>query len=88
MSGGHFDYQQYRLEQIADEIGQLIYGNDVEDEWGYKAGFSPQTLDKLMETIHWLKRTAEMVQRVDWLVSGDDGEDAFHERWKTEVRKP
>ena len=27
-----------------------------------------------------------MIQRVDWFISGDDGEDTFHERWKDGVR--
>ena len=28
-----------------------------------------------------------MVQRIDWLVSGDDGEDSFRERWGKDVMK-
>jgi len=40
MSGGHFDYAQYWIEDIA----------------------------------------AEIAQRVDWLVSEDDGEDSFMQR--------
>jgi hypothetical protein len=27
-----------------------------------------------------------MAQRVDWLVSGDDGEESFMRRWEKEVR--
>ena len=30
MSGGHFDYNQYRIDQIADEIEQLIEKNGRE----------------------------------------------------------
>jgi hypothetical protein len=26
-----------------------------------------------------------MAQRVDWLISGDDGEESFHQRWKEEL---
>ena len=36
MSGGHFNYTQYQLTQIADDIEQLIVDNDNEEknEWG------------------------------------------------------
>jgi len=30
MSGGHFNYTQYQLTQIADDIEQLIVDNDPE----------------------------------------------------------
>ena len=30
MSGGHFDYEQYKLEQIADSIERIIEGNKKE----------------------------------------------------------
>jgi len=37
MSGGHFDYEQYKLEQIADSIERIIEGNKKEvadeDRW-------------------------------------------------------
>jgi hypothetical protein len=33
MSGGHFDYNQYVMHQIADDIEQLIHNNNVPDEW-------------------------------------------------------
>ena len=34
MSGGHFDYDQYKIEQIADSIERVIAGNkkEVEDK--------------------------------------------------------
>ena len=34
---------------------------------------------------HTLKKAATMAQRIDWLVSGDDGEDTFLKRWAKEV---
>jgi len=79
MSGGHFDYVQYRIEQAADEVEQDIreYGKD----------FSSEIISKMGETEHCLRRASEMLQRVDWLISGDDGEDSFNKRWEKEVRK-
>lgn len=89
MSGGHFEYQQYWLNDMADEINRLIETNNSmeTDEWGLEIGrhYPPDIIARFCETRDALIRTAAMVQRVDWLVSGDDGEDSFHERWAKEV---
>ena len=88
MSGGHFDYAQYNCEMIADSIDDLIRNNNSVDEFGFSYGFSEATLERFREAAHNLRRAGEMAQRVDWLVSGDDGEDSFHLRWDEEVRLP
>ena len=92
MSGGHFQYQQYQIEEIANEIDRLIESNDDEtlNDFGERFGneYSPEVIEKFKEAAHTLRRAAEMAQRVDWLVSGDDGEDSFMLRWEKEVRGP
>ena len=89
MSGGHFQYRQYFMEDIAGEIDSLIEenGKTEDDQWGGVSGhdFSPETIARFQEASRILRVAANMVQRVDWLVSGDDGEDSFHSRWKEEV---
>lgn len=76
MSGGHFNYAQYQMNDYADECESLA------------ANYPADIAAKFHETAHWLRRASEMLQRVDWLVSGDDGEESFRKRWKVEVRKP
>ena len=84
MSGGHFQYKQYELGHMADEIEQLILDNDSEevneygDTKGY--GYSPETIAKFKIARMSLLLAQIYVQRIDWLVSGDDGEDSFHSR--------
>ena len=84
MSGGHFQYKQYEFGQIADEIEQIILDNDSEevneygDTKGY--GYSPETIAKFKIARMSLLLAQIYVQRIDWLVSGDDGEDSFHGR--------
>ena len=89
MSGGHFSYAQYGIEDIAQEIVELVASNNDEsiDEWGDRRGrfYRPETIARFIEAIGTLRRAATMVQRIDWLVSGDDGEEQFHERWDREV---
>jgi hypothetical protein len=91
MSGGHFEYQQYRIEDIARGIEELVESNDDEslNEWGDRRGrgYSAETIEKFKIAVDTLRRAAIMAQRVDWLVSGDDGEDSFHRRWAEELEE-
>jgi hypothetical protein len=92
MSGGHFEYQQYRIEDIAQSIEELIKSNDDEslNEWGYRRGhgYSTETIEKFKIAVDTLEKAAIMAQRVYWLVSGDDvGEDSFHQCWDEELKQ-
>ena len=89
MSGGHFQYKQYELGHMADEIEQIILDNDSEevneygDTKGY--GYSPDTIAKFEVARRAILCAQIYVQRIDWLVSGDDGEDSFHSRLKQDL---
>lgn len=74
MSGGHFDYAQYKIGYIADSIEQLIF-DDSEDEDGR---YTEATISEFRTALRLLRRAEIYAQRIDWLVSGDDGEDTFH----------
>lgn len=89
MSGGHFDYKQHHINQIAEDIDDLIQNNDDQslDDWGEKFGreYSPEIIEKFKEASDTLKIAANMAQRINWLVSGDDGPDSFLRRWEEDV---
>jgi hypothetical protein len=85
MSGGHFDYKQYQIEDIADEIEELIEDNLFKDEYGYCRNYSAETLDRFVEAVKALRIAEVYATRVDWLVSGDDGEDTFHQRLRADL---
>lgn len=84
MSGGHFQYKQYRIAEIADEVEQLILDNDSteKNEWGGEKGFHfpPDIIASFTEGLRTLRVAQVYAQRIDWLVSGDDGEDSFRKR--------
>jgi len=84
MSGGHFDYNQYRIGYIADEVEQMIYYNDSQeqDEWGDRKGygFSAETVAEFRKALYYLNMAQLYAHRIDWLVSGDDNEESFHAR--------
>ena len=84
MSGGHFDYNQFRINDIVESIERLIQNNNKTDEYGLCENFTKKTIGKFKKTQKALKKAEAMATRIDWLVSGDDGENDFHERWKEE----
>ena len=90
MSGGHFDYKQYQIEAIADEIECVIERNYIEDvdEWGSRLGrgYEPAVIEKLKEAKMALRKAFIYAQRVDWLLSCDDGPEYFIKRLEDELR--
>lgn len=80
MSGGEFDYKQYQIGEIADAIELLIEDNLFKNDNGYCRNYSEKTLDELTAAVKALRIAEVYAHRVDWLVSGDDGEDTFHQR--------
>ena len=79
MSGGHFDYRQ-------DRILEMVLG--VEEAIAQRGkDFSPATSRALREGVGALKIAYTYAQRIDWLLSGDDGEDAFHRRLQADLAK-
>ena len=72
MSGGHFDYVQYRIKDQVEQVDQLI------KEHG--SAYQKTTLAEFEYAKRVLAISAIYLHRIDWLVSGDDGEDAFHRR--------
>lgn len=91
MSGGHFQYKQWEIGNIADEVEQLIMNNDSEElnEYGDRKdyGYSKETMEEFKKALFFLRQAHIYTQRIDWLVSGDDGEDSFHRRLKHELDK-
>lgn len=83
MSGGHFDYQQRHLDDIANQIEHVVENNTEKDYWNY----SEETLDEFRTAISLLRVARVYVQRIDWLLSDDDGEETFHERLKKDLEK-
>lgn len=100
MSGGRFEYDQYKIRYIAEDVDKEIrrngrkktdqeikdegwhdpdwYEKYPEDKFHYKY---PDEVIKEFERGYYILRLAEIyAQRIDWLLSGDDGDDSFIER--------
>ena len=108
MSGGAFDYKQYNIAMIADEVEQIILNNgrpktqeELRDEsWArdnswyekypedlnqYK--YPDDVIEEFKKGLDILRRAQIYAQRIDYLISGDDGEESFHERLKEDLSK-
>ena len=81
MSGGAFNYIDYHIRGIASQIEEYIRDND--DRPVYDA----ETISRFRETVKLLHRADVMVHRIDWLISGDDGEDTFHKRLREDLER-
>jgi hypothetical protein len=107
MSGGAFEYNQYKIGYIADEVDQVIrkngkektkeemkdegwrdpdwYEKYPEDKFHYK--YPDEVIEKFKEGLEILRKAEIYAQRIDWLISGDDGEESFLERLKEDLHK-
>jgi hypothetical protein len=83
MSGGRFDYEQFKLQQIADDIEQHIVDNE-EVGWDYR--YKDETIAEFKRAVEMLRRAYIYVQRIDWLVSADDSESTFHKRLNEQLK--
>jgi len=91
MSGGHFQYNQHKCGYIADEIQLLIDTNDSQERNFYGdyigRGYSAAVIERFKEAVVALRKAEVYAQRVDWLVSGDDGPENFLQRLEDDLKK-
>jgi hypothetical protein len=89
MSGGSFDYAYARMREFADDLRcKLAEQGQVVDGW--KIGtWEPAVSVKLEEISHIVDYAAKLAKEVEWLYSGDTGEETFMWRVaKIEEKKP
>jgi hypothetical protein len=107
MSGGAFNYDQYKIGYMVDQIEETVVKNGVEktpedlkqegwrdpdwykkypeDLFHYK--YPDEVIEKMKEGIEVLKRAQIYAHRIDWLLSGDDGEESFLIRLEEDLNK-
>lgn len=77
MSGGYFDYEQCRMKNMADRLASVIETNDE---------FSIETLAEFHKGLTLLMIAAVYLERIDFLLCGDDSEESFHTRLKEDLK--
>jgi hypothetical protein len=102
MSGGTFDYIQYRITEIHEKVLKEIQKSGKkktpeemkEDYWYPGMEVNPihyehpkEVLDKFKEGYIKLREAQIYAQRIDWLLAGDDGEETFLKRLQEDLEK-
>lgn len=79
MSGGHWDYFQYKISTVLEDLND----NDIQSASKYC------DYTDLERDINILKNHLEMskiyMNRLDWLISADDGVQDYHTRLKEDL---
>lgn len=107
MSGGQWEYKQYFLTEVIEDIDRLIEKNGVkkspeemrserswdssldwyekypEDSFHYK--YSDEVIQEFKLASDVIKKAQVYIQRIDYLMSGDDGEESFLRRINQEL---
>ena len=101
MSGGHFDYVDRYIDDIANEIEDVYNRQGRERDKGelwntkeyyekypeetFHETYSPIVQAKLLLAIRYLREASIYAHRIDYFLSGDDGEESFIERLNEEL---
>lgn len=98
MSGGAFEYKQRSLLYISEDIQEHLdnQGKEVigwknnyygKQEIEYYESYSIEVNNVFEEAKKKLKEAYIYAQRIDWYLSGDDGEESLHRRLKEDLEK-
>ena len=102
MSGGAFNYKQYIIRDIADEIEQEIiqagrkiptevwkndwHGYSFDEKDQYYSTYNRKTIDIMKRAVYVLRMAHIYAQRIDWMLSCDDSEESLEKRLKEELK--
>ena len=83
MSGGHFDYAYFRISMLAEDLKHEIDTNESmeRNEWDEVRGyhFNKETIQILKECHTIIEKAGKLAHEIEWLYSGDYGEESFME---------
>ena len=71
------EVQEFIYEYYKNKNGEQVWYDD----------YSKETLDEFRKGLDILNKAYIYAQRIDWLLSGDDGEESFHKRLKEDLKE-
>ena len=71
MSGGNWEYRQYDIQRIADDVDVMIITNDDR--------FSAETLEKFKNASYYMRMAFIYANAIDYLLCDDYSEKSFNE---------
>lgn len=93
MSGGHFNYQQHNIKDIANELESIIQNNrqslNQEDNFTIynQYEYSPAVIQKFYHGLVILRLAYIYTREIDLLLCGDTSEDSFLRNLEEEINK-
>ena len=82
MSGGSFNYAYTTVVYFCDDLENKIENNSTVNEFYECYGYTQDVIDKLKEIKNLAVTIASLMKEVEWLYSGDTGEETFMKRVK------
>ena len=79
MSGGHWDYFQFNISNVLEDLN-----DDVIKSASKYCDYADLERDILIMK-HHLEMSKIYMNRLDWLISGDDGVECYHTRLKEDL---
>ena len=86
MSGGYFEYKQYHIQDIIEKLEETKVKIENDEEY-HQYDKKKELLQEISNGLDYLNLAQIYTQRLDWLFSGDDGEDNFFERLEEDIDK-
>ena len=91
MSAGFFDYKQFHIGDIIDEMEDILKNYDKKDDFGESLSNYVKNEEKfkntINEAINYLKLAKIYTNRIDYFLSGDDSEKSFYKRLNEDLKK-
>lgn len=106
MSGGQWDYLQYRFTDVSEDIEKIVNQNgkkrtdeELKDDYHdmdwyekypndlYHYKYPDEVIEEFKKGKDIIEKAQIYMQRIDWLLSGDDGDESFIKRLKEDLEK-
>lgn len=92
MSGGFFDYKQHAISDIIYSLQSVISNkklpSDFYDSGFYTLDYSPEVFEEFIKGLEYLRLAQEYTHCIDYLLSGDYGEETFLAKIKEAQQNP
>lgn len=91
MSGGMFEYKQHYINDIIDSIKNEMEDKQFHDALNMEFNDDEIMKQKIVEEfnkgLYYLKMASFYAQRIDWVLSGDDGFKTFLNRINEDIKE-
>lgn len=85
MSGGFFDYKQFHIQYITDELEETIENQKSRLENNDPGHYSKEMIEEMERVLKRLKEDYVLIHHLDYLLDGDIDENDYFERIKKDL---